>query len=129
MTEPDAHTLGLLEAPKLRIHSPNANGHTIAHLPMFFRANLRPRRLPKANIPRVFAASLAVVILHNAGYWSGNSAPAFSPRFGTAAAGETLPSGEVVGPRAGPALVLSFILLWVVSCWGRGALLCRAAPQ
>src|ERR671923_3079093 len=33
---------------------------------------------------------------------------------GTAAAGETLPSGEVVRYGAGPALVLSFLLLGVV---------------
>ena len=33
---------------------------------------------------------------------------------GTAAAGETLPSGEVVRYGAGPALVFSFILLGVV---------------
>src|SRR6266850_3670644 len=33
---------------------------------------------------------------------------------GTAAAGETLPSGEVVRLGAGPALVLSFVLLGIV---------------
>ena len=33
---------------------------------------------------------------------------------GTAAAGETLPSGEIVRLGAGPALVLSFVLLGVV---------------
>jgi APA family basic amino acid/polyamine antiporter len=33
---------------------------------------------------------------------------------GTAAAGETLPSGEIVRYGAGPALILSFILLGVV---------------
>src|SRR5687768_18002100 len=33
---------------------------------------------------------------------------------GTAAAGETLPSGEVVRYGAGPALILSFVLLGVV---------------
>src|SRR5690606_27501570 len=34
--------------------------------------------------------------------------------FGTAAAGEVLPSGEVVRYGAGPALVVSFLLLGVV---------------
>ena len=44
---------------------------------------------------------------------------------GTAAAGEVLPSGEVVRYGAGPALVVSFILLGG-RLRARGALLCRA---
>ena len=44
---------------------------------------------------------------------------------GTAAAGEVLPDGEVVRYGAGPALILSFVLLGVV-CGAGGALLRRA---
>ncbi len=72
-------------------------------------AALVPETVDAAGLKRVLGAGdlvmLAIGAVIGAGIFSS---------IGTAAAGETLPSGEIVRYGAGPALVLSFLLLGLV---------------